>query len=94
MDESHAGEYTCTPFNALGTEGPSPPIHVVVRRPPVFTVTPQNLYLRKTGDSLEIPCDALDGDGTHRPTIVWFKVWLTQNLPSNWTTVQRNAADI
>ncbi|KAG8287966.1 hypothetical protein J6590_025304 [Homalodisca vitripennis] len=73
VDESHSGEYTCTPFNSLGTEGPSPPIHVVVQRPPVFTVTPQNLYLRKVGDSIEIPCDALDGDGTHRPTIVWFK---------------------
>ncbi|XP_054260540.1 protein borderless-like [Macrosteles quadrilineatus] len=73
VDETHSGEYTCTPFNSLGTDGPSPPIHVVVQRPPVFTVTPQNLYLRKVGDSIEIPCDALDGDGTHRPTIVWFK---------------------
>ncbi|XP_075224945.1 borderless isoform X2 [Lycorma delicatula] len=73
VDESHGGDYVCTPFNELGTEGPSPPIHVIIQRPPVFTLTPQNLYLRKKGDSLEIPCDALDGDGTHRPTIHWFK---------------------
>lgn len=73
VDETHAGDYTCTPYNDLGTDGPSPPIHVVVQRPPVFTVTPHNVYLRKTGDSIEMPCDALDGDGTHRPTIVWFK---------------------
>lgn len=73
VDESHAGEYTCTPYNLLGTEGPSPPIHVVVQRPPIFTVTPHNLYLRKTGESIEIPCDALDGDKAARPSIVWFR---------------------
>lgn len=74
MDESHGGDYVCIPTNRLGSEGPSPPIHVIIQRAPVFTLTPQNLYLRKKGDSLEIPCDALDGDGTHRPTIHWFKV--------------------
>lgn len=74
VDESHAGEYACSAFNSLGTDGPSAPIHVVVQRPPVFTVTPQNLYLRKVGDSIEIPCSAMDGDGLHKPTIVWFKV--------------------
>ncbi|OXU19625.1 hypothetical protein TSAR_016370 [Trichomalopsis sarcophagae] len=73
VDESHAGSYSCTPYNALGTEGPSPPITVIVQRPPVFTVTPQHLYMRKLGDTLEIPCDARDGDLNHRPTIVWYK---------------------
>lgn len=73
VDESHGGDYVCTPFNDLGTDGPSPPIHVMVQRPPVFTLQPQNLYLRKIGDSLEMPCDALDGDGSHRPSIYWFK---------------------
>lgn len=24
VDESHAGRYSCTPYNELGTEGPSP----------------------------------------------------------------------
>ncbi|XP_011500330.1 PREDICTED: protein turtle [Ceratosolen solmsi marchali] len=73
VDESHAGKYSCTPYNALGTDGPSPPITVIVQRPPVFTVTPQHLYMRKLGDTLEIPCDARDGDLNHRPTIVWYK---------------------
>ncbi|XP_026824103.1 protein borderless isoform X5 [Ooceraea biroi] len=73
VDETHSGSYTCTPYNELGTEGPSPSITVIVQRPPVFTVTPQHLYMRKLGETLEIPCDARDGDDAHRPTIVWYK---------------------
>ncbi|XP_033230293.1 protein borderless isoform X2 [Belonocnema kinseyi] len=73
VDESHAGSYTCTPYNELGTDGSSPAINVVVQRPPIFTVTPQQLYMRKLGESLEIPCEARDGDHNHRPNIVWFK---------------------
>lgn len=100
VDETHSGSYTCTPYNELGTEGPSPSITVasdqlffmpldyisfrsltrrnkfeqIVQRPPVFTVTPQHLYIRKLGENLEIPCDAKDGDQSHRPSIVWYKV--------------------
>lgn len=85
VDETHSGSYTCTPFNNLGTEGPSPPINVIVQRPPVFTVTPQHLYMRKLGESLEIPCDARDGDQAHRPTIVWFKDGTP--LPPDRTTI-------
>ncbi|CAK9794813.1 Protein borderless [Anthophora quadrimaculata] len=73
VDETHSGSYTCTPYNDLGTEGPSPSITVIVQRPPIFTVTPQNLYVRKLGEYLEIPCDARDGDQSHRPSIVWYK---------------------
>ncbi|KAK9307852.1 hypothetical protein QLX08_001924 [Tetragonisca angustula] len=73
VDETHSGSYTCTPYNELGTEGPSPSITVIVQRPPVFTVTPQHLYIRKLGENLEIPCDARDGDQAHRPSIVWYK---------------------
>ncbi|XP_017878813.1 protein borderless isoform X1 [Ceratina calcarata] len=73
VDETHSGSYTCTPYNELGTEGPSPAITVIVQRPPVFTVTPQHLYIRKLGENLEIPCDARDGDQSHRPSIVWYK---------------------
>lgn len=29
VDETHAGSYTCTPYNELGTEGPSSPTIVV-----------------------------------------------------------------
>ncbi|CAD1475363.1 unnamed protein product, partial [Heterotrigona itama] len=72
VDETHSGSYTCTPYNELGTEGPSPSI-TIVQRPPVFTITPQHLYIRKLGDNLEIPCDAKDGDQAHRPSIVWYK---------------------
>lgn len=73
VDETHSGSYSCTPYNDLGTEGPSPSITVIVQRPPIFTVTPQHLYMRKLGESLEIPCDAKDGDDSHRPAIVWYK---------------------
>lgn len=73
VDETHRGRYTCTPFNDLGTEGPSPVIDVRVQRPPVFTITPHNMYLRRTGDSVAMPCDAVNGGDTERPLIVWFK---------------------
>lgn len=29
VDETHSGSYSCTPYNDLGTEGPSPAINVV-----------------------------------------------------------------
>lgn len=74
MDETHSGTYTCTPFNDLGTDGPSPNMHIIVQRPPVFIRTPHNMYLKKLGETLEIPCDARDGDNGHKPTIVWFRV--------------------
>lgn len=73
VDETHSGSYSCTPYNELGTEGPSPSITVIVQRPPMFTIIPQHMYMRKLGESLEIPCDARDGDDSHRPTIVWYK---------------------
>ena len=74
MNESHSGHYTCTPGNDLGTEGPSPPINVIVQRPPMFTVVPHNLYLRKPGETIELPCDAVDGDDNHKPKIAWLRV--------------------
>lgn len=74
VDENHAGIYTCTPFNDLGTDGPSTGIRVIVQRPPVFQITPNNLYLRKMGEDIEMPCDASDGDGSHKPAISWKKV--------------------
>ncbi|CAG2065687.1 unnamed protein product, partial [Timema podura] len=73
VEEIHSGHYTCTPFNDLGTEGPSAAMTVIVQKAPVFTITPNNLYLKKLGDTLEMPCDAVDGTKDHRPTIVWFK---------------------
>ncbi|KAE8749031.1 hypothetical protein FOCC_FOCC004198 [Frankliniella occidentalis] len=69
VDEIHRGRYTCTPFNDLGTEGPSPIIDVRVQRPPVFTITPHNMYLRRSGDSVAMPCDAKDGTPLPRSRI-------------------------
>lgn len=74
VNESHSGRYTCTPMNNLGTEGPSPPMNVIVQRPPMFTIVPHNLYLRKPGETLEIPCDAVDGNDNHKPKIAWLRV--------------------
>ncbi|RZC43153.1 turtle, partial [Asbolus verrucosus] len=73
VDETHNGRYTCTPFNDLGTQGPSTPILVTVQRPPVFVIIPHNLYLRKLGETIEMPCDARDGENGHKPMIVWYK---------------------
>lgn len=74
VDEAHSGLYSCTPYNDLGTDGPSTPTRVIVQRPPIFIVTPNNLYLKKIGENLEMPCDARDEDGSgHRPTMVWYK---------------------
>ncbi|EDW77650.2 uncharacterized protein Dwil_GK24612 [Drosophila willistoni] len=71
VDENHAGSYTCTPYNDLGTDGPSPIISVIVLRPPIFSVTPKTIYIQKLGEAAELPCEAIDRDGNNRPSIVW-----------------------
>ncbi|KAM8718185.1 hypothetical protein ACLKA7_004832 [Drosophila subpalustris] len=71
VDENHAGSYTCTPYNDLGTDGPSPIISVIVLRPPIFSVTPKPIYIQKLGETAELPCEAIDRDGNNRPSIVW-----------------------
>ncbi|XP_060531403.1 protein borderless [Cylas formicarius] len=73
VDDTHSGSYTCTPYNDLGTQGSSPPMHVFVQKAPVFTRIPHNLYLKKLGETVELPCDAKDGDNGHKPMIVWYK---------------------
>uniref|UniRef100_A0A6P7FQ61 Protein borderless n=1 Tax=Diabrotica virgifera virgifera TaxID=50390 RepID=A0A6P7FQ61_DIAVI len=74
VDESHNGIYTCTPYNDLGSAGASTNMHVIVQKPPIFVKTPHNLYLRKLGESVEMTCDATDGEDGHKPLIVWYKV--------------------
>lgn len=74
VDDSHAGRYSCTPYNELGTEGASPIINVIVQRPPRFTLRPKQIYIHKLGDYAEMSCDAIDRDGRHRPLISWTKV--------------------
>ncbi|XP_055376358.1 protein borderless [Condylostylus longicornis] len=73
VDESFSGAYTCTPYNELGTDGPSPVINVVVQRPPVFTTLPKGMYIHKLGDDAQLSCDAIDRDDHRRPVIVWIK---------------------
>ncbi|KAH8237979.1 hypothetical protein KR032_010057 [Drosophila birchii] len=71
VNEEHQGQYSCTPYNAQGTAGASGIMDVLVRKPPVFTAEPETLYQRKVGDSVEMHCDALEAEGTERPTIKW-----------------------
>lgn len=51
-----SGKYTCTPFNELGTEGPSPNIKVFIQHPPEFTLKPKSVYIQKLGDSVTLHC--------------------------------------
>lgn len=74
VDESHAGSYTCTPYNDLGTDGPSPVINVIVLRPPIFTITPKAIYIQKLGESAQMLCQAIDRDGSNHPSIDWKRV--------------------
>ncbi|KAL9931032.1 immunoglobulin superfamily member turtle isoform 3-T21 [Glossina fuscipes fuscipes] len=71
VNEDHQGRYTCTPYNALGTQGSSGPMEVLVRKPPTFTIEPESLYQRKVGDSVEMHCDAVEAEGTQKPIIKW-----------------------
>ncbi|VVC89955.1 unnamed protein product [Leptidea sinapis] len=71
VNQNHQGRYTCTPYNAQGTQGSSGPMEVLVRKPPVFTVEPEPLYQRKVGESVEMHCEAQEAEGTQRPNVVW-----------------------
>ncbi|XP_075152899.1 immunoglobulin superfamily member turtle isoform X1 [Haematobia irritans] len=71
VSEEHQGRYTCTPYNAEGTQGSSGTMEVLVRKPPTFTVEPESLYQRKVGDSVEMHCDAVEAEGTQKPSIKW-----------------------
>lgn len=71
VNQNHQGRYTCTPYNAQGTQGSSGTMEVLVRKPPVFTIEPDPLYQRKVGESVEMNCDAQEAEGTQRPNIQW-----------------------
>lgn len=73
VNQNHQGRYTCTPYNAQGTQGSSGAMEVLVRKPPVFTVEPELLYQRKVGESVEMNCDAQEAEGTQRPIIQWLR---------------------
>lgn len=71
VNENHQGRYTCTPYNAQGTQGSSGQMEVLVRKPPVFTIEPEAMYQRKVGETVEMHCEALEAEGTQKPTVQW-----------------------
>ncbi|KMQ98425.1 protein turtle [Lasius niger] len=73
VNENHQGRYTCTPYNAHGTQGSSGPMEVLVRNPPVFTLEPDSMYTKKVGETVEMHCDAQEAEGTQKPTIRWHR---------------------
>ncbi|XP_065214035.1 protein turtle isoform X3 [Planococcus citri] len=71
VNQNHQGRYTCTPYNAQGTQGSSGHMEVLVRKPPTFTVEPESHYLRKVGETVDMFCDAQEAEGTQKPKIEW-----------------------
>nr|CAH7765601.1 unnamed protein product [Callosobruchus chinensis] len=71
VNENHQGRYTCTPYNAQGTQGSSGQMEVLVRKPPAFTVEPEPMYQRKVGESVEMHCEAQEAEGTQKPSVQW-----------------------
>lgn len=73
--DDHAGRYTCTPYNALGTAGPSPIINVIVQRPPAFRIRPKSIYVTKLGETVEMHCVAVDtGNAFLSAPVDWIRV--------------------
>lgn len=70
-NEDALGEYSCTPYNSLGTSGPSPVTRVLLKAPPAFLERPKEEYFQEVGRELLIPCSAR---GDPPPTVSWAKV--------------------
>ncbi|KAM6218173.1 protein turtle homolog A isoform 2-T2 [Rhynchocyon petersi] len=70
-NEDALGEYSCTPYNSLGTAGPSSVTRVLLKAPPAFVERPKEEYFQEVGRELLIPCSAR---GDPPPTISWTKV--------------------
>ncbi|XP_038215044.1 protein borderless-like [Zerene cesonia] len=71
VDESHEGVYSCTPYNALGSGGPSGGVRVRVQRPPALAQRPSPLYLARLGQALTLPCSAALDPPHAPPTVAW-----------------------
>lgn len=71
VNQNHQGRYTCTPYNAQGTQGSSGQMEVLVRKPPAFTIEPEGMYQRKVGETVEMHCEAQEAEGTQKPTTQW-----------------------
>lgn len=70
-NEDALGEYSCTPYNSLGTAGPSPVTRVLLKAPPAFIDQPKEEYFQEVGRDLLIPCSAR---GDPPPIVSWAKV--------------------
>ncbi|KAM5293949.1 protein turtle homolog A isoform 6-T13 [Glossophaga mutica] len=70
-NEDVLGEYSCTPYNSLGTAGPSPVTRVLLKAPPAFLERPKEEYFQEVGRELLIPCSA---QGDPPPIVSWAKV--------------------
>ncbi|XP_036200092.1 protein turtle homolog A isoform X3 [Myotis myotis] len=70
-NEDALGEYACTPYNSLGTAGPSPVTRVLLKAPPAFLERPKEEYFQEVGRDLLIPCSA---QGDPPPAVSWAKV--------------------
>ncbi|KAM5237134.1 protein turtle homolog A isoform 2-T2 [Ctenodactylus gundi] len=70
-NEDALGEYSCTPYNSLGTAGPSPVTRVLLKVPPAFSERPKEEYFQEVGRELLIPCSA---QGDPLPAVSWAKV--------------------
>ncbi|XP_077985051.1 protein turtle homolog A-like [Glandiceps talaboti] len=68
VDITDQGQYTCTPYNELGTRGESLPTNVLVKDPPIFSMRPCSIYQREEGHKVTFHCEA---EGNPRPTIQW-----------------------
>ncbi|XP_062527577.1 protein borderless [Bombyx mori] len=71
VDETHEGVYSCTPYNALGTEGPSAGVRVRVQRPPAFAARPLPLYVARLGATLSLPCKVAVYQHNDPPLLRW-----------------------
>lgn len=71
VNQNHQGRYTCTPYNAQGTQGSSSTMEVLVRKPPTFIFEPEPVYQKKLGESVEMYCEAQEAEGTQKPVIQW-----------------------
>lgn len=73
VNQNHQGRYTCTPYNAQGTQGSSGHMEVLVRKPPMFTIEPEPIYQRKVGESVEMHCHAQEAENTQKPSYQWLR---------------------
>ncbi|CAF4905415.1 unnamed protein product [Pieris macdunnoughi] len=71
VDESHEGVYSCTPYNTLGSAGPSAGVRVRVQRPPALAIRPRPLYLARLAGHITLPCVAEPQLAAVPPSLSW-----------------------